>query len=170
MVKVGLFGVAGGAGVGISKSRVLIGMAKGAAGFRTHGDRSNGARMAGEATEVNFGVVGINGKNGAVAVGDTGRGPTRDKLTVIRGMIYQAIGMAVFASDHRPPARLGGLGLEDGGGDRVIDGVNGDTGGDIGPDRIMAGAATANVMLIVNGAPRLNLALVAIDAATALAR
>lgn len=124
VIKVGFIGVAGGTGVGMAKSRVLIGVPKGAAGFRTHGDRSNGTKMAGEATVVNLGVVGVNCENGAVAVGNAGRGPTRDKLTVIRGVIYQAVGMAVFTGNHRPSARLGGLGLEDGVGDRTINWVD----------------------------------------------
>ena len=154
----------GGAGVGVAKASVLVSVADGAT---RHGDRCDSAEMAGKATVVNLRVIGINGKACAVTVGDTGGAATRDKLTVIRDMIYQAISMAIFASDHRPTACLGGLGLGNGVSNRTIDWVNSNA-GTIGPGGIMTGAATIDAMLTLNGRPSLDLTSMAIGAGTAL--
>lgn len=90
----GFVRMAGGAGVGIPESWILVRVAGGAT---NQSDRGYGVGMAGFAVVMEFGVVLVGDEGGRVAVGDTGCCSSSDKTTVVWGVADVFVSVTVDA-------------------------------------------------------------------------
>lgn len=118
--------MAGDAGVWIAKACILISVADGEAPQR---DRSYGACVTAYTAIVNLGVVGVDCKCCAMAVGDTGGVAAADKQAVVGNMVDCPVGMTVNASEGDGVSCPR---LENGVRDRAVKRVDGGA-GTIGP-------------------------------------